>query len=281
MIVSSSVASATSSRSPSPPLPSAKAMRVQLLQIVSCGAGRLTTTTTTPSANRVHQWLRIGDRKRSETETQRPDSFIASLPSNWMPMELTLIYLQAEVLPSDPDYSNARFLFSVAGALHHIYRIQNPTLFAQFVAEKSKMQQLYANHHWGIDQLPLNERLLFHGTKRDNVQEINTNGFDRSYTNAASLGFGCYFARDMRYSAGLRFSPPDAAGHKYVYVARVLVGVSCTAGTLRVDRPPKQPNGLSFDSVVDHLENPWTFVIFRDTRAYPLYLYEFSESPKL
>ena len=145
------------------------------------------------------------------------------------------------------------------------------------------MQQLYANHQWGIDQLPLNERLLFHGTKRDNVQENNTNGFDRSYTNAATLGFGCYFARDMSYSAGLRFSPPDAAVHKYVYVTRVLVGLACTAGTQRVDRPPKQPNGLSFDSVVDSLENPSIFVIFLDTRAYPLHLYEFShfsESPK-
>ena len=86
MIVSSSVASVISSRSPSPPLPSAKVMRIQLLQIVSCGAGRLTTTTTTPSANGAHQWLRIGDRKRKLKDQTH---LLPRCPSNgcrWSPL---------------------------------------------------------------------------------------------------------------------------------------------------------------------------------------------------
>lgn len=203
-------------------------------------------------------------------------TFVVSLPSYWTEMPPAVIFQQVEIKLSDPEYVAAARLFTVKGTLHHIYRIQNPTLFTQFTAEKLKMHQVYANHEWNSRLLPLNERLLYHGTKRENVKDINMNGFDRSYANAAVYGFGSYFARDMSYSAEIRFSPPDTAGHKYVYVARVLVGMYCTANTESMDRPPKQSNGLSFDSVVDSLYDPSVFVIFRDTRAYPEYLYEFS-----
>ena len=55
---------------------------------------------------------------------------------------------------------------------------------------------------------------LFHGTTTDAVEKIMRQGFDRGLAgrNATAYGVGVYFARDARYSAHPKYSPPDAAG---------------------------------------------------------------------
>lgn len=55
-----------------------------------------------------------------------------------------------------------------------IQRIQNPTLYSQYVARKKKMDE--AN-----PRSCQNERKLFHGTKPDTCPKINYGGFNRSY----------------------------------------------------------------------------------------------------
>ena len=121
------------------------------------------------------------------------------------------------------------------------------------------------------------ERFLYHGTKRSNVENINAKGFDRSYSGAhATLyGKGSYFARNLSYSA--HYSPVDTnSGHKFVYVARVLVSRHFCVGNQNMQHLPNQENGCPFDSAVDNVAESTIFEIFRDTCAYPQYLYEFS-----
>ena len=55
-----------------------------------------------------------------------------------------------------------------------IQRIQNPTLYSQYIARRNKMDKLNP-------QGCQNERQLFHGTKPINCPTINHGGFNRSY----------------------------------------------------------------------------------------------------
>ena len=207
----------------------------------------------------------------------KPVSPSGPLPASWAPMTTNKPSQQVEMRQTDSDYSVATKLFTLSGSssLHRIFRIQNPTLYAQFEAEKTKMDKLYAGQ-WRYRSSSI-EWTLYHGTDSGTLAKINGNGFDRRYCgkNATWFGQGSYFARDMAYSAQARYSPPDRMGHKWVYVARVLVGLYCQ-GTKDMQHPPNQPNGYPYDTAVNRTTNPSIFVIFRDIRAYPLYLYEFS-----
>ena len=55
-----------------------------------------------------------------------------------------------------------------------IQRIQNPTLYGQYIARKKEMDKQNCQGHQ-------NERRLFHGTSADTVPKINKQGFNRSY----------------------------------------------------------------------------------------------------
>ena len=54
-----------------------------------------------------------------------------------------------------------------------IQRIQNPTLYAQYIAKKKAMDRQMPGHQ--------NELQLFHGTTGDNCSKINATSFNRSF----------------------------------------------------------------------------------------------------
>lgn len=83
-----------------------------------------------------------------------------------------------------------------------------------------------------------------------------------------------YFAKRASLSVLDRYSPPDAEGHKAVFVARVLTG-DYGQGQRGLRAPPPRPPGhalLRYDSAVDCLHRPSIFVIFHDTQALPTHL---------
>ena len=198
-------------------------------------------------------------------------------PFSWTPRK-TFISLMTEI--SDySDFGEARQLFlslwCSGRKLHHIYRVENPALYKQYIAEKRKMDE---RAEFCNEAQFRHELYLYHGTNVKSIPNINEYGFDRSYAgaNATQFGHGSYFARDLRYSVQATYSPVDpTTGHKFVYVARVLVGRFCQ-GAQDMQHPPLQTSSQPFDSAVDNVLHPNIFVIFRDTRAYPFYLYEFS-----
>ena len=92
---------------------------------------------------------------------------------------------------------------------------------------------------------------------------------------AKAFGVGTYFARDASYSARPTYSTPDGNGHRYMYLALVLVG-EFTVGSSNMLVPPakdaaKDPN-TPFDSLVNDTSNPSIFVIGPDAQSYPEYL---------
>lgn len=95
---------------------------------------------------------------------------------------------------------------------------------------------------------------------------------------AVVYGNGVYFARDANYSAQNAYSPPDHRGYKYLYYARVLTGEYTTGKAGLIVPPQKDPNRptISYDSVVNNMQNPSVFVTFSDASNYPEYLIVFN-----
>lgn len=91
-----------------------------------------------------------------------------------------------------------------------------------------------------------------------------------------------YFAKRASLSVQDRYSPPNADGHKAVFVARVLTG-DYAQGRRDLRAPPLRPSGhvlLRYDSAVDCLHQPSIFVIFHDTQALPTHLITCEHIPR-
>ena len=61
---------------------------------------------------------------------------------------------------------------------------------------------------------------------------------------------------------------------RFIFAARVLVGVY-QRGHDNQQVPDAQPSGEPYDATVDNTDQPTVFVIYRDKRAYPEFLYVF------
>ncbi|WAR22335.1 PAR14-like protein, partial [Mya arenaria] len=156
-----------------------------------------------------------------------------------------------------------------------IERVQNPTLYTQYMAKKRQME--IANK--GTKK---NERMLWNGTAHSAVPSISAHGFNRSYcfTNGTVLGQGVYFATDANYSAQATYSPPDSSGYKRMYQSLVLTGEYTTGNHRMRTPPPNNPSSphILYDSVTNNVQYPALFVIFNDTQAYPEHLITFKGS---
>ena len=78
--------------------------------------------------------------------------------------------------PGQPYACGARRYFSGSpyGSIVKILRIQNPVLYATYLARKRLMEK----HNPSGNVI---ERRLFHGTSGDTCPKINRSGFNRSY----------------------------------------------------------------------------------------------------
>lgn len=124
-------------------------------------------------------------------------SFSGELPSHWEKMPLHPMTKNRQSLhcvpldPSSVEYIEVKAAFdktmtpatysgysayrgSYYSSVVKILRIQNPILYAQYIARKKAMDKHNKPGHE-------NERRLFHGTSEKICSEINRNGFNRSH----------------------------------------------------------------------------------------------------
>nr|XP_044999106.1 protein mono-ADP-ribosyltransferase PARP10 isoform X1 [Jaculus jaculus] len=156
-----------------------------------------------------------------------------------------------------------------------VERVLNPLLQQQYQLHRELMVQRCEQRQA--------EQVLYHGTSAAAVSDICAHGFNRSYCgrNGTLYGKGVYFAKRASLSVQDRYSPPDADGHKAVFVARVLTG-DYGQGSRSLRAPPLRPSGqlLRYDSAVDCLHQPSIFVIFHDTQALPTHLITCKNMPR-
>ncbi|XP_066235829.1 protein mono-ADP-ribosyltransferase PARP10 [Saccopteryx leptura] len=157
-----------------------------------------------------------------------------------------------------------------------VERVQHPLLQQQYELHRARMEQR-------CEQRPV-EHVLYHGTSAPAVPDICAYGFNRSFCgrNGTLYGQGVYFAKRASLSVQDRYSPPNAHGHKVVFVARVLTG-DYGQGRRELRAPPLRAPGhalLRYDSAVDCLRQPNIFVIFHDTQALPTHLITCQHLPR-
>ncbi|KAI4878324.1 hypothetical protein NFI96_031569 [Prochilodus magdalenae] len=193
------------------------------------------------------------------------------LPSHWEDMKGSFVK-RVPVKPGSQEYTDVENEFRKTGLnnqILNIERVQSETLWRSYMIQKKHLDE--KNKHKN------NERKLFHGTSSENIDKIDDRGFNRSYAgmHGAAYGNGAYFAVDPSYS-DRGYAKPDRLGHKWMYLARVLVG-DYTTGKAGLLSPPAKSSTATdlYDSVTDNQHNPTMFVIFHDVQAYPEYLITF------
>ncbi|GAA6226962.1 poly [ADP-ribose] polymerase 10 [Lates japonicus] len=149
-----------------------------------------------------------------------------------------------------------------------VEKLMNRLLYNQYKLKKASILQRAT--------YPEVERTLYHGTSESSVKEICVHGFNRSFCgkNATVYGQGVYFAVNSSLSVQDQYSPPNADGHKFIFVSKVLTG-DYTKGCHSMKTAPLKETGdipLRYDSVTDDITKPSMFVIFNDTQAIPEYL---------
>ncbi|XP_076815876.1 protein mono-ADP-ribosyltransferase PARP14-like [Clavelina lepadiformis] len=197
------------------------------------------------------------------------------LPSTWSDMGVFPWKLE-NVSSHSTEYQNILSQFTTTfnpsqygNQQPRLQRVQNPTLYKQFIAQKGKVEARMKAA--GITNIPVTQQ-LFHGTSTDVCQKVYKDGFDRSYAgkNATMYGRGVYFAKTAQYSNG--YATPDANGQRRMFLAEVVTGEYCQ-GNQSVITPPFKPNQTDlYDSVVDNPSSPSIFVVFKDASVYPLYV---------
>ncbi|KAI3358340.1 hypothetical protein L3Q82_014784 [Scortum barcoo] len=149
-----------------------------------------------------------------------------------------------------------------------VEKLMNRLLYNQYKLKKASVLQRAT--------YPEIERTLYHGTSETSVKEICVHGFNRSFCgkNATVYGQGVYFAVNSALSVQDQYSPPNADGHKFIFVSKVLTG-DYTKGCHSMKTAPLKETSdipLRYDSVTDDITKPTMFVIFNDTQAFPEYL---------
>ncbi|KAH9499179.1 hypothetical protein Btru_004354 [Bulinus truncatus] len=165
----------------------------------------------------------------------------------WDPMSETENVKIVEVKPGTAEYKKVEQHFTSKGAnfaIKKIERIQNKSLYDQYCVKKKELELHNPKGHQ-------NEQYLFHGTSAVPIQQINANGFNRSYCgiNGTVYGNGVYFAVNSSYSVG--FTVPDTQGNRHMYRARVLTGEFIATNSGNKYLPNKPGSNRPYDSGVN------------------------------
>lgn len=197
----------------------------------------------------------------------------AALPDYWDPMSVEEKLKKISLLPSSTEYKRVAQDFLRTAPKFKILNIERVQSLYLWQAYKVLEQRFQTKN----GKAEVGERILYHGTAAATCNSIEKSGFNRGYTTVAAYGVGVYFAMTASYSAHDRFSPRDTAGHKRMYVARVLTGRSAQGDPSMRVPPPRSTSDPHdcYDSLVDNAQQPTMFVVFHDDQAYPEYLVTF------
>ncbi|KAM5151899.1 uncharacterized protein ACMZJ9_010183 [Mantella aurantiaca] len=196
------------------------------------------------------------------------------VPDDWAPMNNDNMK-EVQLAAGSPEFTKVEKEFRKTCNMQIVKmeRIQNRHLWINYQIKKQSIDDKNGSTN--------SEKQLFHGVDANTVSSVNCNGFNRSYAgkNEAYYGNGTYFSVNASYSARDTYSRPDGKAYKYMYLSRVVTGVSCPGRQGMNAPPPKNPSNPTdlYDSVTDNVSNPVMYVIFHDIQAYPEYLITFTK----
>ncbi|XP_020841607.1 protein mono-ADP-ribosyltransferase PARP9 isoform X3 [Phascolarctos cinereus] len=105
---------------------------------------------------------------------------------------------------------------------------------------------------------------------------VNRAGFQRIYSMPPDhqYGYGIYFRKNLKNLVDNLRKTSDSDRMIYVFEAEVVIGSYCEGNPTYISPPPLGSGTMdTYDSVVDNVKNPETFVIFDSTQALPQFLW--------
>lgn len=217
---------------------------------------------------------------------ERSCSCFSAVPVFWEMVDPTCPYQLISLKESTTEYLTVASYVKEDGLLDRplvsICRIQNQDLWELYCRKKKQLMKIQ-----GVKDIQ--ERRLFHGTKKSNVDTICKYNFDirLSGYHGHLYGKGIYFAIHASYADKYSHSSTDALPlygrktanvqgeqSKIIFVARVLVG-KYKKGESHVAKPDHVDLNHSHESCVDDIHSPKMFVIFDANQIYPEYLIQY------
>uniref|UniRef100_F6UNV4 Poly(ADP-ribose) polymerase family member 9 n=1 Tax=Monodelphis domestica TaxID=13616 RepID=F6UNV4_MONDO len=158
--------------------------------------------------------------------------------------------------------------FEKAGLeIQKVVPINNPTLEAAF-KDRKMIQSRKGNVNTSLTLYQEVPHQFCNLVKRIGFQSIYSMPPDAHY------GDGIYFCRNLGNLVDNIRRTPDSDHLIYIFEAEVAVGSYCKGNPAYICPPPLGPGTMdSYDSVVDDVNYPETFVIFDSTQALPQFLY--------
>ncbi|XP_038050818.1 uncharacterized protein LOC119723968 [Patiria miniata] len=226
------------------------------------------------------KFVAMDERKMLAKELSKAQAGGVVVPTTWdnrgTQTEMKLVRLTDY---TSPEYTVIANLFwdtmDNKGNIVSIQRIQNLELWEDFYKKGERMKKKNGSKVVSTKQ-------LFHGTTSEKyASAICSQNFDwrLSGSNVGTrYGKGSYFARDAVFAHS--YTKSDDLNHRYMFVAKVLVGTYSNGQSEYTRPPPKDPQKPLedlYDSCVNDTADPKIYVIFEKTQVYPEYLIKYSE----
>ncbi|XP_008195751.2 protein mono-ADP-ribosyltransferase PARP11 [Tribolium castaneum] len=158
---------------------------------------------------------------------------------------------------TDPAFKKIKDLIDIKSLMiEDLIEVNNPVLDIAYEMKKCEKKHTFGN---------VNEALLFHGTRRENVESICTYNFDwRLFgsNRGHKFGKGVNFSPSAKYASN--YSDPHSY-HKIMIVAKVLIGNVCQ-GDQDMSLPPPGYDTSQKD------QRASVIVKYEDNEFYPYYI---------
>lgn len=192
-----------------------------------------------------------------------------------------------------------------AARITRLQRVQSPWLWSSYDFQRTKLaQKLTGSADVEAAAGALNEKLLFHGTRRAEPRLIYDGeaGFDVRHSAVTGFwGLALYFAEKASYSHAYAYVLPDGSGHRQFFLARAVLGnIKELPKTRDLRYPPPVEGGANaaaaaaaaasggggaafavvhHDSVTGVTEKCRVHMVYDNQRAYPSYLITYDPNP--
>lgn len=150
-----------------------------------------------------------------------------------------------------------------------------------WIEENENKELLDKYNRYKESVTPPNEKRLFHGTEKKNIDNILIGGFDPARNKTSAYGKGVYFAIRAVYSKDFSIKKPLTTSRRqrvkseddivYMFVCDVVTGKT-TRGSSGATLPKE------YDSFTDSVEHPSMYVVNKLEAAYPRYVVAFYPS---
>ncbi|CAG0901880.1 unnamed protein product [Darwinula stevensoni] len=189
-------------------------------------------------------------------------------PRQWEPMPKEELVKRVALQRLSHEYLLASKRLPQNFTVQGVERVQNPYLWEMY----QNRRDLFLKQH-DRDLKRLNEKYLWHGTSRENLDNICERNLDwrRHGINVGQIyGQGTYFTDDPLLAARYAQSSPSHRNEKCMLLMRVLVG-KCALGNGSMTMPPD-----GYETTADNVLSPKIFVKYHDQDYYPEYVLYFT-----